>query len=223
MRKFRLSSKKWPMVSLLLLKLTVDYTDLANKSNEAALLLSNITDMQAAITDLKNAQEQANTDQNLPLPASIDLLSTQKAARDQLAINLERKTQENTRKRREVEKLRVQLAEMDRNRVDAEMFAREAEKMKNAENLQAEMASKKQVGWWYVCYMGSVLSGRLKAMTATQMEFLGLKEFKYDDKAQEVRLVLQMVNVGDIPVLLQLKDHKLDSAKVYLTSDILLI
>jgi hypothetical protein len=222
-RKFRLSSKKCPMVSLLLLKLTVDYNDLANKSNEAALLLSNITDMQAAITDLKNAQEQANTDQNLPLPASIDLLSTQKAARDQLAINLERKTQENTRKRREVEKLRVQLAEMDRNRVDAEMFAREAEKMKNAENLQAEMASKKQVGWWYVCYMRSVLSGRLKAMTATQMDFLGLKEFKYDDKAQEVRLVLQMVNVGDIPLLLQLKDHKLDSAKVYLTSDVLLI
>jgi hypothetical protein len=181
--------------------------------------------MQTAITDLKNAQEQANTDQNLPLPASIDLLSSQKAARDQLAIDLERKTQENTRKRREVEKLRVQLAEMDRNRVDAEMFAREAEKMKNAENLQAEMASKKQVGWWYV--LGSfercVDFGRLKAMTATQMDFLGLKEFKYDDKAQEVRLVLQMDNIGDVPVLLQLIDHKLDSAKVNLARDMLLI
>jgi predicted RNase H-like nuclease (RuvC/YqgF family) len=105
--------------------------------------------MQTAITDLKNAQEQANTDQNLPLPASIALLSSQKATRDQLAIELERKTQENTKKRREVEKLRAHLAELDRNRVDAEMFAREAEKMKNAESLQAELASKKQVGWWY--------------------------------------------------------------------------
>lgn len=193
-----------------ILKITIDYTDLANKSNETALLLTEITAMQSAITDLKNAQEQANTDQNLPLPASIDLLSTQKAARDQLAIELERKTQENTRKRREVEKLRFQLAEMDRNRVDAEMFAREAEKMKNAENLQAEMASKKQVGWW------------LKAMTATQMDFLGLREFKFDDKAQEVRLVLQMDNIGDIPVLLQLRDHKLDNAKVPLAGDMLL-
>jgi hypothetical protein len=60
-------------------------------------------------------------------------------------------------------------------------------------------------------------------MTATQMDFLGLKEFKYDDKAQEVRLVLQMDNIGDVPVLLQLKDHKLDSAKVILAKDILLI
>jgi hypothetical protein len=104
--------------------------------------------MQAAIIDLKNAQEQDNTDQNLPLPASIALLSSQKAKRDQLAITLERKNQENSRKRREVEKLRVQLAELERNRVDAEMFAREAEKSKNAENSQEEMASKKQVGWW---------------------------------------------------------------------------
>src|SRR5271167_2979820 len=113
-----------------------DYTDLSNQSTETSRLLAEISQMQTAITDLKNAQEQANTDQNLPLPASIALLSSQKATRDQLAIELERKTQENTRKRREVEKLRTHLAELDRNRVDAEMFAREAEKMKNAENLQ---------------------------------------------------------------------------------------
>ena len=105
--------------------------------------------MQKAITDLKNNQEQGNTGQNLPLPASIALLTSHKANRDHLAIALERKSQENTRKRREVEKLRVQLAELERNRVDAELFAREAERSKNAENMQEEMASKKQVGWWY--------------------------------------------------------------------------
>jgi hypothetical protein len=104
--------------------------------------------MQAAIIDLKNAQEQDNTDQNLPLPASIARLTSQKAKRDQLAITLERKTQENSRKRREVEKLRVQWAELERNRVDTEMFAQEAERSKNAENSQEEMASQKQVGWW---------------------------------------------------------------------------
>ena len=109
-----------------------------------------MSQMQKAITDLKNNQEQDNTDQNLPLPASIALLTSHKANRDHLAIALERQSQENTRKRREVEKLRVQLAELERNRVDAEMFAREAERSKNAENLQEEMASKKQVGWWYV-------------------------------------------------------------------------
>ena len=150
MLKCQLSSKKSLMVYFNFRQgLIIDYTDLANKSNEATRLLSEISAMQTAITDLKNAQEQANTDQNLPLPASIALLSSQKATRDQLAIELERKTQENTKKRREVEKLRAHLAELDRNRVDAEMFAREAEKMKNAENLQAELASKKQVGWWY--------------------------------------------------------------------------
>lgn len=104
--------------------------------------------MQVAITDLKNAQEQANTDQNLPLPASIALLTSHKTTRDQLVIAVERQTQENSRKKREVEKLRTHLAEMERNRVDAEMFAREAERSKNAENMQAELASKKQVGWW---------------------------------------------------------------------------
>ena len=57
---------------------------------------------------------------------------------------------------------------------------------------------------------------RLQAMTTTQMDFLGLKEFKYDEGSQEVRLTLQIDNVGDIPVLLQLKDRKLDSAKVRL-------
>lgn len=51
-------------------------------------------------------------------------------------------------------------------------------------------------------------------MTATQMELLGLKEFKYDEATQEVRLTIQVDNVGDIPILLQLKDRKLDSAKV---------
>jgi hypothetical protein len=112
-------------------------------------LISEISQMQTAITDLKNAQEQANTDQNLPLPESIARLNSQKAIRDQLAIALERQSQENTRKRRDVEKLRVQLAELERNRVDAEMFAREAERSKNVENMQEEMASKKQVGWWY--------------------------------------------------------------------------
>ena len=136
------------MVYYKLYRTNIDYTDLSNKSTEATRLLAEITQMQAAIIDLKNAQEQDNTDQNLPLPASIALLTSQKAKRDQLAITLERKTQENSRKRREVEKLREQLAELERNRVDAEMFAREAEKSKNAENAQEEMASKKQVGWW---------------------------------------------------------------------------
>ena len=105
--------------------------------------------MQIAINDLKNAQEQGNTDQNLPLPASIALLTSHKANRDQLAIALERQSQENTRKRREVEKLRVHLAELERNRVHCERFAQEAERSKNAENMQEEMASQKQVGWWY--------------------------------------------------------------------------
>jgi len=106
--------------------------------------------MQNEIVDLKSAQEQDNTDQNLPLPASIAVLTCHRAKRDELAIALERQSQENTRKRREIEKLRVQLAEMERNREDAEMFAREAERSQNAEKAQVEMASKKQVGWWYV-------------------------------------------------------------------------
>jgi hypothetical protein len=129
----------------------LEYTELSGKSEEASALLSEITQMQIAITDLKNAQEQANTDQNLPLPDSIALLTSQKSIRDQLAIRLEKKSQENSKKLREVEKLRAHLAELDQNRVDAEMFAREAEKSKNVESLHAEMVSKKQVGWWYVC------------------------------------------------------------------------
>jgi hypothetical protein len=61
-----------------------------------------------------------------------------------------------------------------------------------------------------------VSESRLKAMTATQMGFLGLKEFKVDQVAQQVSLVLQVDNVGDIPMKLQLKNGKLDSAKVLL-------
>ena len=117
---------------------------------EAADKLAKIGQMKAAITDLKNAQEQDNTDQNLPLPASIALLTSHKAKRDQLAIALEKQTQENARKRREVEKVRVQLEELERNRVDVEMFAREAERSQSAESAQEELTSKKQVGWWYV-------------------------------------------------------------------------
>jgi hypothetical protein len=53
-------------------------------------------------------------------------------------------------------------------------------------------------------------------MTATQMGFLGLKEFKFDEDAQEVSLVLQVDNIGDVPMKLQLKNGKLDTAKVCL-------
>jgi hypothetical protein len=113
-------------------------------------VLSEVSEMQKAIADLKNAQEQSNTDQNLPLPESIARLNSHKAKRDQLAMSLERQTQENSKKRREIEKLRAQLEEMEKQRVDAEMFAREAERSKNAENMQVEIASKKQVGWWYL-------------------------------------------------------------------------
>jgi len=170
--------------------------------------------MQAAIADLKNAQEQANTDQNLPLPASIALLTSHKANRDQLAIALERQSQENARKKREVEKLRIQLEGMERKRVDTERFAQEAEKSKNAENMQEELASKKQVGWWYLI-SPYCSENRLKAMTSTHMEFLGLKEFKYDETAQDVSMVLQVANVGDIPIQIQLRNRQFDSAKVH--------
>ena len=158
--------------------------------------------MKSSITDLKNAQEQDNTDQNLPLPASLSLLSSHKAKRDTLAIALERQTQENVRKRKEVEKLRVQLEELERNRVDVEMFAREAERSQSAESAQEETAAKKQVGWW------------LKAMTTAQMEFLGLKEFSLDEGEEVVRMVLEVDNIGDVPIQIQLKDRKFDSAKV---------
>jgi type III secretory pathway component EscV len=190
-----------------------EYTDLSNQSTETSRLLAEISQMQTAITDLKNAQEQANTDQNLPLPASIAILSSHKANRDQLAIALERQSQENARKRREVEKLRVQLEEMEQKRVDTESFALQAEKSQNAENMQEEMASKKQVGWWYVSDV-CCAENRLKAMTSKQMDFLGLKEFKYDEKAQDVSMVLQVANVGGIPIQIQLRNHQFDSAKV---------
>jgi len=183
---------------------------------EATRKLVEIEKMKAAITDLKNAQEQDNTDQNLPLPASLALLTSHKAKRDQLAIALEKQIQENARKRREVEKLRVQLEELERTRIDVEMFAREAERSQSAESAQEELASKKQVGWWYV--LGLIVWGidgcRLKAITAAQMEFLGLKEFNLDEKTEMVRLVLYVKNVGDIPIQIQLKDRKFDSAKV---------
>jgi len=169
--------------------------------------MSEISSMQASITDLKNAQEQANTDQNLPLPESIALLNSHKANRDHLAISLERQSQENTRKKREVEKLRSQLKEMEQNRIDAEMFAREAEKNRNAENKHEEMVCRKQVGWW------------LKAMTGMEMEFLGLKEFKFDEKNEEVSLVMSVENVGDVPVVINLKNRKFMSAKVLLLCD----
>jgi hypothetical protein len=51
-------------------------------------------------------------------------------------------------------------------------------------------------------------------MTATQMEFLGYKSFEYNAKADEVKLVMHVDNVGDVPVLIQLKNGKLDNAKV---------
>ena len=183
---------------------------------EATCKLAEIEQMKAAIIDLKNAQEQDNTDQNLPLPASLALLASHKARRDHLAIALEKRTQENARKYREVEKLRVQLEELERNRVDVEMFAREAERIQSAESAQEELACKKQVGWWYV--LGVMVWGidrcRLKAMTAAQMEFLGLKEFTLDEKTEVVKMVLYVKNVGDVPIQIQLKDRKFDSAKV---------
>jgi hypothetical protein len=46
------------------------------------------------------------------------------------------------------------------------------------------------------------------------MGFLGLKEFKFDDGAQEVNLVMKVDKVGDVPMKLELKDGKLVSAKV---------
>ena len=55
---------------------------------------------------------------------------------------------------------------------------------------------------------------RLKAMTSTQMEFLGLKEFKYDEKAQDVSMVLYVANVGDVPIQIQLRNRQFDSATV---------
>jgi hypothetical protein len=65
-----------------------------------------------------------------------------------------------------------------------------------------------------MCSFTGLVENRLKAMTAVQMDFLGLKEFKIDEKSQEVHMVLHMDNVGDIPMEIRLKNHQLDSAKV---------
>ena len=142
-------SNKSAMVSRVYATLIPDYTELSDQATEATRMLSEISEMEGTIADLKNAQEQSNTDQNLPLPESIALLESHKANRGQVAVALERQTQENVRKRRQVEKLRTQLAEMEKQRVDAEMFAREAEKTRNVDNMQEELASRKQVGSWY--------------------------------------------------------------------------
>jgi hypothetical protein len=98
--------------------------------------------------------------------------------------------------------LRAQLAEMEKQCVEVEKFAKEAERSRNAENMQEELATRKQVGWW------------LKAMTATQMQFYGFKTFDYDEKAEQIQLTLQVDNVGDVPVLIQLRNHNFDNAKV---------
>ena len=58
------------------------------------------------------------------------------------------------------------------------------------------------------------VENRLKAMTATQMEFLGWKEFKVDDGGKEISLVMQVENVGDVPMKLHVKEGKLEAAKV---------
>lgn len=59
-----------------------------------------------------------------------------------------------------------------------------------------------------------LVENRLKAMTTAQMDFLGLKEFKFDEKSQEVCMVLHVDQVGDVPMQIHLKNNKLDSAKV---------
>ena len=65
-----------------------------------------------------------------------------------------------------------------------------------------------------VCDHNDPTNKRLKAMTATQMEFLGLKKFTYDEKAQEINMVLQVDNYRDIPIQILLKNNQFDSAKV---------
>ena len=51
-------------------------------------------------------------------------------------------------------------------------------------------------------------------MTAAQMNFLGLKDFKFDEKKEQVDMVLKVDNVGDLPIHIQLKNYQLESAKV---------
>jgi len=53
-------------------------------------------------------------------------------------------------------------------------------------------------------------------MTTVQMDFLGLKEFKFDEQKHQVDMVLHVDNMGDVPIQIQLKNRKLDSAKVIL-------
>jgi len=53
-------------------------------------------------------------------------------------------------------------------------------------------------------------------MTAAQMDFLGLKEFKSDQKVQQVTMVLNVNNVGDVPIQIQLKNRKFETARVAL-------
>ena len=69
----------------------------------------------------------------------------------------------------------------------------------------------------------SVLRNRLKAMTSAQMDFLGLREFKFDETSQAVDMALYVNNVGDIPIQIQLKNRKLDTAKVTLACRRLII
>ena len=57
-------------------------------------------------------------------------------------------------------------------------------------------------------------------MTAVQMEFLGLKEFECDEMKQQVRMLLHVDNIGDIPIQIQLENRKFDSAKVVRLNDI---
>lgn len=71
-------------------------------------------------------------------------------------------------------------------------------------------------------YIYKAKRGRLKAMTAAQMDFLGLKEFEFDEKKQEVKMTVYVDNVGDIPMQIQLKNHKLDSVKVVPSKQLLM-
>lgn len=60
-------------------------------------------------------------------------------------------------------------------------------------------------------------------MTSLQMEYLGIKQFQVEEDKQIIRLALYVDNVGDVPILIQLKDGKFDSAKVFHLLELLLI
>jgi hypothetical protein len=190
-----------------------EYTELIAQANEVNHRLAEISEMEATIADLKNAQEQSNTDQNLPLPESIALLESQGTCREKVTMTLERQTQENTRRKREVDKLRAQLGEIEKQRVEVEKFAKETERSRNAENMQEELASRKQVGWWYLWPLSPIMV-RLQAMTATQMRFYGFKAFDYDEGSDQINLTLQVGGVDDVSVLIQLRNSIFDNAKV---------